>query len=70
MKVLRAFKTPQRRFSVGVAVVPSDIDGPMSFDDWVAGGFVGSDEPKPVAVVAPEPEAASEPFFEDRHITE
>ncbi|MDR3474433.1 MAG: hypothetical protein P4M09_22520 [Devosia sp.] len=39
-----AFKTVNCRFSPGDTVVAADIAGPMSFDDWVQGGFiVGSD---------------------------
>lgn len=63
MKVVRAFNTPARRFSVGTVITPADIDGPMAFEDWVAGGFIESDKPAFVVVpVAAEPEA---PFFED-----
>lgn len=59
MKVAHAFKTPIRRFSVGMVVTPADIDGPMAFEDWAAGGFIESDEPVAGAVepVAAEPGA-------------
>jgi hypothetical protein len=79
MKVVRAFNTPARRFSVGTVITPADIDGPMAFDDWVARGFVEADEPvrnvvpvqvDPAGLVyehSDEPAAAEPeaPFFED-----
>ncbi len=32
MKVLQGFATPTRRFAAGVEVTPSDIDGPVTFE--------------------------------------
>ncbi len=48
--VIRAFKTPTRRFAVGQSVTEQDVAGPVPFGDWVAKGFI---QPP----VAPEPAA-------------
>jgi hypothetical protein len=40
--VAKAFKSLNRRFAVGDAITAADIDttGAVSFDDWVARGFI------------------------------
>lgn len=48
-KVVKAFKSVNRKFKPGDTVVASDIDpgSVFSLEDWVARGFVKSDAPVP-----------------------
>lgn len=39
-KVAKPFKTTLRKFAEGATVTPSEIDGPMSFDDLKTKGFI------------------------------
>jgi len=48
LKVVKAFKSVNRKFKPGDTVVASDIDPGSVFtlNDWVARGFVKSDAPE------------------------
>lgn len=48
-KVVKAFKSVNRKFKPGDIVAAADIDPGSVFtlDDWVARGFVKSDAPAP-----------------------
>lgn len=41
--VLKPFKSLNRKFKTNDAVVPSDIEGAVTFDIWVERGFISGD---------------------------
>lgn len=47
--VKQAFATPTRRFSPGQTIDPSDVDGPLTFADWIKLGYITSPPPAPKA---------------------
>jgi hypothetical protein len=46
-KVLKAFKTVNRRLKIDDPINESDDLSPHSFDDLKSRGFIGSSEPEP-----------------------
>lgn len=66
LRVLKPFKTLNRKFAAGDAVSEDDID-PGSFcslADWIAAGFVADDTPpaasKPTFLKSPTPSASEQ----------
>jgi hypothetical protein len=42
----KPFATPHSRFAIGDAVMPADITGALSFEDWQAKGFIQEAPPE------------------------
>lgn len=63
--VAKNFKTVNRRFKAGDPVVPEDIQGEASFDDWKTRGFIAPAKPERAPFkLNPKPEPAPKPVEE------
>lgn len=64
--VLQPFKTPIRRFHVGMEVDDTDVDGPLLAAEWAERRFLGMPEPAEEDIGALRQEAAELGLIPDR----
>lgn len=64
MRVLKPFRTAQRKFHEGQVITSAEITGDYPETFWRDGGFLGDDDARPAPEPMPEPAADEPPAVE------